>query len=76
MEVVVHDHIGMDGHLEFLSLLQPEFPQTDAIGIVPDNGLAVIAALNHMMWIARKGESRKPGHEVSPTLENVSLIRI
>ena len=62
MEMVVHDHVGMDGHLESLRMLLPQPQQALAVGIIAHDGLAVIAALNHMMRIACNGQAGLAGH--------------
>jgi len=62
MEVVVHDHVGMDRHLEGPGMLMPEVQQALAVLVVAHNGLAVVAALDDVVRITSNGEAGQTGH--------------
>jgi hypothetical protein len=62
MKVVVHDHVGMDGHFEGLRMLLPQRQQTLTVCIIAHDGLAVIASLNDVVGIACNGEAGLAGH--------------
>ena len=64
MKVVVHDHVGMNGHLEGLCVFMPKRQQTLPVGIVTHDGLSVIATLNDMVRIGCNSESGLAGHEL------------
>jgi hypothetical protein len=68
MKVVVHDHVGMDGHFESLRMLLPKRQQTLAVGIVAHDGLAVIAALDDVVRVSGNGEAWLAGHAETPEL--------
>jgi hypothetical protein len=62
MKVVVHDHIGMDRHLEGLRMLEPQGQQALAVSVITHDGLAVIAALDDMVRVSGNGEAGLAGH--------------
>ena len=62
MEVVVHDHVGMDGHLESLRMLLPQGQETLTVGVITHDGLAVIAALDDVVRVSGNGEAGLAGH--------------
>ena len=62
VQVIRHEHIGMDGHLELpCSLLEPAEEGQMVIGITED-GQAVMATLDDVVRLVRNDESGKAGH--------------
>jgi hypothetical protein len=53
----------MNSHFENSGLLNQQGPQFPAIGIVPNNGLAIIAPLNDVVRVSGNSETRLAGHE-------------
>jgi hypothetical protein len=76
MEMVVHDHVGMDGHLESLRMFLPKRQQTLAVGVVAHDGLAVVAALDDVVGVSSYCESGLAGHGQNSLNKSRSLIGI
>jgi hypothetical protein len=76
MKVVVHDHVGMDGHFESLRMLLPQRQQSLTVGIIADDRLAVIAALDDVVRVSGNGEAGLAGHGQTPRNMTDSLIGI
>jgi hypothetical protein len=62
MKMVVHQHIGMDRHPQASRMFDQEGQQLFAIQVIPTDGLAIIAPLNHMVRMKRYCQSRLSGH--------------
>jgi hypothetical protein len=62
MEVVVHDYPRMDGDLKNLGIFTPQSQQTVSIGIVTNNGLAIVAALDDVVGISSDSKAGLTGH--------------
>jgi hypothetical protein len=66
MEMVVHDHVSMYGHLESLRVLLPQRQQTLTVRIVAHDGLSVVAALNDVVRVSGNSEAGLAGHGELP----------
>ncbi len=62
VEVVIHQHICVHGHLKSRRLLPPQAQQLLAVLVIADDSLSIIAPLDHMVGIAWGGQTRLACH--------------
>ena len=62
MVVVVHKDLGMTAHLVVLDHFGQGADEPLPVGIIADNGPAVIAACRHMVDGAGVAEAQRPSH--------------
>jgi hypothetical protein len=60
--MIVHDHIGMDGHAKLGRVFLPQIEQLLSVQVINHDALAVGAALDHVVRITWDGQSGKAGH--------------
>ncbi len=62
MEVVGHEHVRMQLHLELARVLGQHRQKQLVIGVAREDRLAVVAALDDVVRVARDGQTGKTGH--------------
>ena len=62
MKVVIHEHIAMDSNFQPLGMLKQQVPKALSVRVIPKNGLAIIAPLDHMVGIAGYSQTSLAGH--------------
>jgi hypothetical protein len=62
MQVVAHQHIGMDLHLLLSRLDLQQFKQALVVGGVAKNVLPIVAAQDDMVRVVREGEAGQASH--------------
>ncbi|MNV69635.1 hypothetical protein D3C71_1625520 [compost metagenome] len=60
--MVVHQHISMHRHSRFLRVFKPQRMQHLKIFVIDEDGLPVVATLNHMVGVARQSQARESCH--------------
>jgi hypothetical protein len=75
MEMVWHQHIGVDGHLELLRRLAQPLQKGDMVVGISENQLAVVAMLDYVMRLMWNDKTGKPGHRMGEKqCKRVALI--
>jgi hypothetical protein len=52
----------MDSNFQPLCVLEQQIPQALSVRVIPKNGLAIIATLDHVMGIAGYSQTSLAGH--------------
>jgi len=64
MEVVAHQHVGMNRHLEFWRIPGEQGEHAQVIRVVKKYGLAVVTRLEDVMDMPTQAQAREAGHRV------------
>jgi hypothetical protein len=62
MNMIAHQHVGVQGHPVLSRVFVDQAQQQLVVGSVPEDDLAIVAALDDVMQVARKRESGKARH--------------
>jgi len=62
VEMIVHERIGVQAHAKALGHLGEQFQEAEMVGVVPENGLALVAAGGSVKTPAHPFDPQRPCH--------------